>query len=120
MFKATWARLCVCSGVCTAECASRTCALPSARAYARPSVRAERMHGRVHGRVLERMHGTMVRDDGRTVRWFVRLGSDIHFARLGWARGSVGRGARLGRDVSTVRGRDARIGCTRAKLDGHD
>ena len=33
--------------------------------------------------------------------------------------GSVGSSARLGRDVSTVRGRDARIGCTRAKLCGH-
>ena len=88
--------------------------------YARPSVRVERMHGRVHDRVLGRMHGTTVRDEWRTVRWFVRLGSDIHFARLEWARGSVGRGARLGRDVSTVRGRDARIGCTWAKLYGHD
>ena len=78
---------------------------------------------RVHGRVLVRMHGPAVRDDGlygRTAQRFVRLGSDIRFARLGWARGSVGRGARLGRDVSTVRGRDARIGCTRAKLYGHD
>ena len=48
------------------------------------------------------MHGPAVRDDGldeRTARWFVRLGSDILFARLGWARGSVGRSARLGRDV---------------------
>ena len=81
------------------------------------------MHGRVHGRVLGHMHGPAVRDDGldgRTARRFVRLGSDILFARLGWARGSVGRSARLGRDVSTVRGRDARIGCTRAKLYGHD
>ena len=81
------------------------------------------MHERVHGRVLGRMHGPTIRDDGldgRTTRRFVRLGSDIRFARLGWARGSVGRGARLGRDVSTVRGRDARIGCTRAKLYGHD
>ena len=58
--------------------------------------------------------------DGRAARRFVRLSSDIRFARLEWARGSVGRSARLGRDVSTVRGRDARIGCTRAKLYGHD
>ena len=81
------------------------------------------MHEQVHGRVLGRKHGPTVRDDGldgRTTRRFVRLGSDIRFAQLGWARGSVGRGARLGRDVSTVRGRDALIGCTRAKLYGHD
>ena len=70
---------------------------------ARPSVRVEHMHKRVHGRVLRRMHGAAVRE-----------------ARLGWARASVGRGAWLGRDVSTVRVRDARIGCTRAKLYGHD
>ena len=77
----------------------------------------------MHGQVLGHMHGPAVRDDGldgRTARQFMRLGSDILFARLGWVRGSVGRSARLGRDVSTVRGRDTRIGCTRAKLYGHD
>ena len=86
--------------------------------------------------VVWRMHGPTVRDDGSNgraaplfvahdtvecaARRFVRLRSDIRYARLRWARGSVGRGARLGRDVSTVQGRDARIGCTRAKLYGHD
>ena len=82
------------------------------------------MHERVHGRVLRlmsgRVHVSGVCMDERTVWRFVRLGSDIRFARLGWGRGSVGRGARLGRDVSTVRGRNARIGFTRAKLYGHD
>ena len=97
--------------VCTAECHAHSCA--------RPSARVKRVHGQVHGH----MHGPAVCDDGldgRTALRFVRLGSDIHFARLGWAHGSVGRGARLGRDVSTVRGHVARIGCTRAKLYGHD
>ena len=82
--KVSWARLWVCSDVCTAECACRAYAWPSAC------------------RVLRHMHGPAIRDDGldgRTAWRFVRLGSDILFARLGWARGSVGRSARLGRDV---------------------
>ena len=43
MFKVTWARLWVCSGVCTAECVCRAYARPTyttecvCRAYARPS-----------------------------------------------------------------------------------
>ena len=96
-FKVTWARLWGCSGVCTAGCSCQAYARPSAWlsawAYVWPNAR------------VGRMHGPMVCDDGldgRTVRLFERLGSDIRFARLIWARGSVGRGARLGRDTSTV------------------
>ena len=37
--------------------------------------------------------------DERAARRFVTLGSGIRYARLGRARGSVGRGARLGRDA---------------------
>ena len=111
MFKVTWARLWVCSGVCTAECACR--------AYARPSARVER----VHGGVLGRMHGPAVRDnglDGRAARWFVS-------PRPGYSFCTTRMGARLGlvvvHDLVGTRprfGRDARIGCTRAKLFGHD
>ena len=136
-FKVTWARLWVCLGVCTAEC--------SCRAYARPSARVERMHGRVlgcvHGRVRVssvctaecsgvctaecacRARGTAVRDDGLdgcAARRFVR-------PRLGYSFCTTRMGARLGlvvvHDLVGTRprfGRDARIGCTRAKLYGHD
>ena len=70
MFKVTWARLwvwsSVCTNECTAECAFRAYAQTSARAYARPD-------------------GL----DGRTVRWFVRLGYSFCTtrmgARLGWS-----------------------------------
>ena len=37
MFKVTWARLWVCSGVCTAECSGVCTAECACRAYARPS-----------------------------------------------------------------------------------
>ena len=49
MFKVTWARLWVCSGVCTTECACQVYAWPSAWAYARLSARVEHMHERVYG-----------------------------------------------------------------------
>ena len=110
------------SGVCTTECACRSSARPSARV------------GRLHGRVLGcsgvctaecacRARGAAVRDDGldeRAARRFVR-------PRLGYSFCTTRMGARLGlvvvHDLVGTRprfGRDARIGCTRAKLYGHD
>ena len=61
------------------------------------------MHGRVHGRVLGHMHGPVVRDDGLDER-----AADIGFARLGLVV------------VHDLVGTGPRIGCTRAKLYGHD
>ena len=55
-------------------------------------------------------------DLGKTVGVF----GWMHGQVLERVRGSVGRDARLGRDVSMVRGRYAWIGCTRAKLYGND
>ena len=70
-----------------------------------------------------RARGAAVRDDGldgRTARRFVR-------PRLGYSFCATRMGARLGlivvHDLVRTRpqfGRDARIGCTRAKLFGHD
>ena len=93
-------------GVCTTQCMCQACVAECAcLAYARPSAWAL---GVCTAECMAEWHGLAVRDDGldgRTVRRFVRLGLDIRFARLGWARDSVGRGARLGRDASTVRPR---------------
>ena len=106
------------SSVCTAEC-SGVCTARRSVTTAWTGVRVERMHGRVLGR----MRSLAVRDnglDGRAARWFVS-------PRPGYSFCTTRMGARLGlvvvHDLVGTRprfGRDARIGCTRAKLYGHD
>ena len=117
-----------CLGICTVECACRAHAWPSARVCARPSARVGCLHGRVLGclgvctaECACRARGAAVRDDGldeRAARRFVR-------PRLGYSFCTTRMGARLGlvvvHDLVGTRprfGRDARIGCTRAKLLG--
>ena len=128
-FKVTWTRLCVYSGVCTVESTFR--ARDSVVREYGSDVRVARRfvtHGS-GGRaaLLFVTHGS----DERVTR---RSGKDIRDARLRRARDSAVHDDRLGYSLCTARlvvvhglvgtrpqfGHDAQIGCTRAKLCGHD
>ena len=123
MSKLTWARLRVysveCSGVCTVKCIW---------VYARSSV-----FGRMHSPAVRDARlgpacGSAVRDDGsdgRAAPLFVAHGTDECAARIFVMQDSDGRATRLVVVHGLVGmcprfGRDAWIGCTRAKLYGHD
>ena len=96
-FKVTWARL----WVYTAECMCRAYArLGCSWRTAQTSARTTECMCQAYAR-LRRVRGSAVRG----IRHRRVLGSYIRYARLGWARDSVGRGARLGRDASTVQSR---------------
>ena len=94
----------------TDECAARRMMAECIRVYARPSARVGRMHG-----------PTVYDDgsDGHTTRRFVAHDTDECAAQIFVMHESDGRAARL---VGTRPrfGRDAQIGCTRAKLYGYD
>ena len=96
---------------------------------ARPSARVERMNGQVLGSMHERVLGSMhsrVHVSGIHTDWMgARLDGSWGSVRIFVLHDSDGRAARLVvvDDLVGTRprfGRDARIGCTRAKLYGHD